>query len=72
MTRELSRRDVSALIERGLREAGGSYRDLLTLFGVPQAQYQKFMDFLRHQRLKPSQGDRLPPRSGTDHVRVSN
>jgi transcriptional regulator with GAF, ATPase, and Fis domain len=72
MTRELSRRDVSALIERGLREAGGSYRDLLTLFGVPQVQYQKFMDFLRHQRLKPSQGDRLPPRSGTDHVRVSN
>jgi len=71
MTRELSRSDVSALIERGLQEAGGRYRDLLTLFGVPQDQYQKFMDFLRHQRLKPPPGDRFPPRAGTDHVRVS-
>jgi anaerobic nitric oxide reductase transcription regulator len=58
MTRELSRREVSALVERGLREAGGSYKDLLTLFGIPAADYLKFMDFLRHHRLKRSRRGR--------------
>ncbi len=59
MTRELSRREVSALVERGLREAGGSYKDLLKLFGIPDGDYLRFMDFLRHHRLKRSRRDRL-------------
>jgi transcriptional regulator with GAF, ATPase, and Fis domain len=60
MTRELSRREVAALVERGLREVGGSYKDLLTLFGIPEADYLRFMDFLRHHRLKRSRRDRAP------------
>lgn len=51
--RDLNRSQVRALFERGLREAHGSYKTLLKLFNLPEADYQKFMDFLRHQRLKP-------------------
>ncbi len=51
--RDLNRSQVRAIFERGLREAHGSYKQLLTLFNLPEGDYQKFMDFLRHQRLKP-------------------
>ncbi|MFN0126874.1 MAG: sigma-54-dependent transcriptional regulator [Verrucomicrobiales bacterium] len=51
--RDLNRAQVRALFERGLREAHGSYKVLLGLFNLPESDYQKFMDFLRHQRLKP-------------------
>lgn len=53
LERELSRRDVRDVIERGLRETRGSYRNLLALYGLPLDHYQRFMDFLRHHRLKP-------------------
>ena len=58
MTRELSRREVAALVDRGLHEVGGSYKDLLTHFSIPQTDYPKFMDFLRHHRLKRSRRER--------------
>jgi DNA-binding NtrC family response regulator len=51
--RDLSRREVRRLIARGLREAHGNYRRLLELWRLPAESYQKFMDFLRHHRLKP-------------------
>jgi hypothetical protein len=51
--RELNRSQVRAIFQRGLREANGSYKALLGLFNLPGGDYQKFMDFLRHQRLKP-------------------
>jgi transcriptional regulator with GAF, ATPase, and Fis domain len=51
--RDLSRREVRRLIARGLRDAHGNYRRLLELWRVPAENYQKFMDFLRHHRLKP-------------------
>ena len=51
--RELNREQVTELIRCGLRRSGGCYRDLLPLLGVGADQYQKFMDFLRHHRLKP-------------------
>lgn len=57
LDRELSRREVRWLVARGLREARGSYRRLLELWRLPLEQYQKFMDFLRHHRLKPARPD---------------
>ena len=53
MERELNRHQVRATIKKGLFDTGGSYRELLDLFRVPRTDYQKFMDFLRHHRLKP-------------------
>jgi transcriptional regulator with GAF, ATPase, and Fis domain len=53
MNRDLNRSQVKELIRRGLIRARGSYRRLLESFGLPADDYQKFMDFLRHHRLKP-------------------
>ena len=53
LDRDLNRKQVRALIKRGLFETQNSYRELLELLHIPQASYQKFMDFLRHHRLKP-------------------
>lgn len=51
--RDLNRSQVRQLIAEGLKRSGGSYKRLTDLFGVAQDDYLKFMDFLRHQRLKP-------------------
>ncbi len=53
LDRDLNRREVQELIARGLAMSQGSYRRLLQLWRIPTSQYQKFMDFLRHHRLKP-------------------
>lgn len=53
MDREINRSQVRAMIRRGLARTGGSYRRLLDEFRIPSTGYQKFMDFLRHHRLKP-------------------
>lgn len=53
MDRELSRADVREIVLNGLERTRGSYKRLVELFGMPQTDYLKFMDFLRHQRLKP-------------------
>lgn len=54
LDRELNRAQVQHVIRAGLAKAGGSYKRLLALFGMPKSDYQRFMDFLRHHRLKPS------------------
>ncbi|HEU0299795.1 MAG TPA: sigma 54-interacting transcriptional regulator [Longimicrobium sp.] len=53
MDRELNRAEVRAVIEEGLRRSNWSYKRALSVFGVAQDDYLKFMDFLRHHRLKP-------------------
>ncbi len=51
--RDLNRAQVKAVIKRGLAATQGNYRKLLDLIHLPAADYQKFMDFLRHHDLKP-------------------
>jgi transcriptional regulator with GAF, ATPase, and Fis domain len=53
MDRNLCRKTVREIVALGLRQTRGSYRRLLALFGVADRDYLKFMDFLRHQQLKP-------------------
>jgi DNA-binding NtrC family response regulator len=53
LDRELSRAQVRAIVARGLAASRGSYKRLLALFGIAEADYLRFMDFLRHHRLKP-------------------
>ncbi|HET7293927.1 MAG TPA: sigma 54-interacting transcriptional regulator [Vicinamibacteria bacterium] len=53
LARDLNRAQVRAFVAKGLAEAKGSYRDLMGILGLPEAAYQRFMDFLRHHRLKP-------------------
>ena len=53
MDRELNRAQVREIVRHGLRDAQGSYKRMLEIFRVEQKDYLKFMDFLRHHRLKP-------------------
>jgi DNA-binding NtrC family response regulator len=53
MDRELSRSQVRAILHKGLARSDGSYQKLLAVFNMPPSDYQKFMDHLRHHRLKP-------------------
>jgi transcriptional regulator with GAF, ATPase, and Fis domain len=55
LKRELSRKRIQALVARGLAEAGGSYAAVAQLFGV-EDEYRKFVDFLRHNQLRPGDG----------------
>jgi DNA-binding NtrC family response regulator len=53
LKRDLNRSQVKAFVKKGLSESQGSYQMLLSLVRVPQTEYQRFMDFLRHHDLKP-------------------
>jgi len=53
LERDLNRAEVRDIIALGLESSRGSYKRLLGTFGMEQAEYLKFMDFLRHHRLKP-------------------
>jgi DNA-binding NtrC family response regulator len=46
----LTRADLAALVDRGLRETHGSYRALLALFGLPPTDYKRFHAFLYQQK----------------------
>lgn len=53
LERDLNREEVRGVISVGLEGARGSYKRLLDGFGMKPEEYLKFMDFLRHHRLKP-------------------
>ncbi|HEX5727755.1 MAG TPA: sigma 54-interacting transcriptional regulator [Longimicrobiaceae bacterium] len=53
MDRDLNRGQVRAIVAEGLRRTNWSYTRALEVFGVEPDHYLKFMDFLRHHRLKP-------------------
>lgn len=55
LERDFNRYQVRDIIAGGLSRSGGSYKRLLALFGIAQEDYFKFMDFLRHHRLKPTE-----------------
>ena len=48
--RELTRADLTTLVDRGLTETRGSYRALLALFNLPESDYKRFHAFLYQQR----------------------
>jgi len=46
LSRDITRHDLRELVSLGLAKAGGSYRNLLTLFGMDQRDYKRFLNFL--------------------------
>ena len=48
--RQLTRADVAALVDRGLRTTRGSYRALLEHFNLPPSDYKRLHAFLYQQR----------------------
>lgn len=55
LERDLNRVQVRDIVSQGLLAARGSYRRMSVLFNIKPDHYQKFMDFLRHHRLKPEE-----------------
>ena len=47
MSRDMTRDDLRALISRGLEQTRGSYRILVQMFNMPEADYKRFLNFLR-------------------------
>ena len=47
MLRDLTRDDLRAIVSRGLEQSRGSYRILVTLFGMAVDDYKRFLNFLR-------------------------
>ncbi len=64
MLRDMTRDDLRALISRGLEQTRGSYRILVQLFNMTDADYKRFLNFLRkHECQMPFQRFRnLPAR----------
>ena len=46
MNRDLTRADLRQLVSKGLTASGGNYRGLLRLFGIPDEEYKRFLNFL--------------------------
>jgi transcriptional regulator with PAS, ATPase and Fis domain len=67
MSRDMTRDDLRALVSRGLEQTRGSYRILVQLFNMPEADYKRFLNFLRkHDCQMPFQRFRsLPARLDT-------
>ena len=47
MSRDLTREDLRHIISTGLQMTQGSYKHLAKLFNMPQADYKRFLNFLR-------------------------
>ena len=54
LERELNRADVQFIVRKGLNESANDYAALLERFNLTGSEHQRFMDFLRQHRLKPS------------------
>lgn len=52
MDRDLNRSQVRSIVRKGLVQSHGSYKKLMKIFRVDEKEYHRFMDFLRHHRLK--------------------
>jgi DNA-binding NtrC family response regulator len=46
LKRDITRHDLRQLIRRGLATTRGNYRAMLKLFGMPESDYKRFMNFL--------------------------
>jgi DNA-binding NtrC family response regulator len=46
LQRDITRRDLRQLVRRGLAATGGNYRAVLRLFGMPESEYKRFLNFL--------------------------
>jgi transcriptional regulator with GAF, ATPase, and Fis domain len=47
MSRDLRRDELKAILKEGLERTGGSYRLVVRLFNMPDADYRRFLNFLR-------------------------
>ena len=68
MSRDITRDDLRKIVAAGLAKTNGNYRQLTTLFNMPDSDYKRLSSFLRTHgchlpfqrfRATPAQGDHL-------------
>ncbi len=71
LARDITRHDIRELVRKGLRATRGSYRGLLTLFGMNPQDYQRFHNFLAaheckvdYREFRSGEADGEPKRRG--------
>jgi transcriptional regulator with AAA-type ATPase domain len=52
LNRDLKREEVKAILAKALKESGGTYKNLIKLFGIKEEEYKNFMRFLYDNDLK--------------------
>jgi DNA-binding NtrC family response regulator len=61
MSRDLTRRDLRGLLQKGLQQTGGNYKVLVQLFNMDASDYKRFLNFLRkHECQVPFKRFRTP------------
>ena len=62
MSRDLTRDDLRKIVQIGLENSNGNYRLVVQLFNMPDADYKRFLSFLRkHDCHLPFQRFRVAP-----------
>jgi len=46
LNRDITRHDVRELVRKGLTATGGNYKALIKLFGMPETDYKRFLNFI--------------------------
>jgi transcriptional regulator with PAS, ATPase and Fis domain len=46
LSRDLTRQDIRGIVSRGLAATNGNYRELVRLFGLPEEDYKRLLNFL--------------------------
>ena len=54
MSRDLTRAQLRALVERSLEQSAGNYRQVVRLLNMPDKDYKRFLSFLRKHDCQPS------------------
>jgi len=65
ISRDLTRADLRQLVAKGLTASGGNYRGVLRLFGMPDADYKRFLNFLSSHDCTVDFRDYRPSTRGT-------
>jgi len=65
ISRDLTRADLRQLVAKGLTASGGNYRGALRLFGMPDADYKRFLNFLSSHDCTVDFRDYRPSTRGT-------
>jgi DNA-binding NtrC family response regulator len=64
LRRDMTRHDLRQLVRHGLTTTRGNYRAVLKLFGMPESDYKRFMNFLAAHEcaidFRPFRADSLP------------
>jgi hypothetical protein len=69
MARDITRDDLRKIVQMGLESSNGNYRLLVQLFNMPDADYKRFLSFLRkHDCHLPFQRFRVAPSRLTNHA----